>query len=130
MTAERSLLDHQREASAAKNAFAAELERRRLLREGWTEECLDSERRFGSREARLYPLISHDFGGTVTNVNAVVTPMGPGTLLQVFSDTPARPGAMVMHLRPRAFIEEKGQRRGAAVFVAVEDVRPYRRGDG
>ncbi len=120
--AERSILDHQREASAANRTFAGELERRRLLREGWTEECLDCEARFGHRAARLYPLIGL--------ANGVATPHGPGTLLQVFEDSPTRPGAMVMPLRPRAFYWDDGKKKAAAVFVAVEDVKPYAKGDG
>ena len=132
MTAEPSIRERQQEASAASRSFADELERRRLLREGWSEECLDSERRFGSRVARLYPLVRHEVDGRTTNENAVtVEGIGPASLLRVFADTPGRPGAMVLPLRPRAFIEEvkhgKKTERAAAVFVAIDDVKPYRK---
>ena len=119
MSAERSIRDHQREASAVVTAFADELERRRLLREGWSAACLESERKYGRRVARLYPLIGRQ--------NAVKTTHGPGTLLQAFEDRPGQPGAMVLHLRPRSWIWEKGRKRPAADFVGVEDVEPYRK---
>lgn len=97
--------------------FADELERRRLLREGWSEECLDTERLAGHRAARLYPLLKLE--------NGVRTPHGPGTLLQAFEDHHLSPGTMVMHLRPRSWIWEKGKKRPAADFVKVADVKPY-----
>ena len=112
-----------------------DLRRRRLLREGWTEECLDSERRFGSRAARLYPLLRREVMGRLVGENAVLTPLGPASLLQAFDDAPGRPGAMVLPLRPRAFIEEYRKdgtlksRIAAAVFVSVEDVKPYVKGE-
>ena len=117
MSAERSIRDHQREASAVGTAFADELERRRQRREGWSEECLASEKKYGRRVARLYPLIGAQHG--------VRTPLGPGTLLQAFEDRPGQAGAMVLHLRPRSWIWEKGRKRPAADFVRVEDVEPY-----
>ena len=40
----------------------------------WPQECLGSERRFGSREARLYALMD----------KRVTTPEGPGVLWRVF----------------------------------------------
>lgn len=113
--------DRQREASAATNPVPGELQRRRLLREGWSEGCLDSERRFGSRVARLYPLVGVRGG--------IETPLGQGTLLQAIADSPGRPGAMVEHVHPRAFFWDDGKKRAAAVFVAVENVKPYRKGN-
>ena len=118
--AERSVRDHRREASAAFAVLADELERRRLLREGWSGACLESERKYGHRVARLYPLIGVQ--------NGVRTPLGIGTLLQAFEDRPGQPGAMVFHLRPRSWIWEKGRKRPAADFVGVEDVEPYAAG--
>ena len=97
-----------------------ELERRRLLKEGWSEECLEAEQKLGHRTARLYPLLGKE--------NAVRTPHGPGTLLQAFDDHPICPGALVLHLRPRSFIWEKGKKRPAADFVSIEDVKPYAAG--
>ena len=117
MSAERSIRDHQREASAVSTAFSDELERRRLLRDGWTKACLASEKKYGRRVARLYPLIGRQ--------NGVKTPHGPGTLLQAFEDRRGQPGVMVLHLRPRSWIWEKGRKRPAADFVRVEDVEPY-----
>jgi len=106
-------------------SFADELERRRLMREGWSAECLESERRFGRRVARLYPLIGVE--------NGVRTSFGPGKLLQAFEDQPGQPGAMVLHLRPRSWIERwrSGKllsRHPAADFVSIEDVQSYRGG--
>jgi hypothetical protein len=104
-----------------RGAFADELERRRLLKEGWSEECLEVERIAGHRAARLYPLLNVE--------NGVRTPLGPGTLLQAFEDHHLSPGAMVMHLRPRARIKEKKNgkwvERPGADFVSIEDVLPY-----
>lgn len=104
--------------------MTSEFEAAMLKREGWGPESLDSERRFGSRVARLYPLVGRQ--------TAVLTPLGPATLLRAFADSPGRPGAMVLPLRPRASIEEvkhgKKTKRAAAVFVAVEDAKPYRKG--
>ena len=45
------------------------------LLSSWPPECLDSERRFGTREARLYPLLG----------KRVMTPEGPGVLWRVFT---------------------------------------------
>ncbi len=125
MTAGASIREGQREASAAAAAFVDELRRRRRLREGWTEVCLDSERRFGHRAARLYPYVGR--------ANAVRTPLGQGTLLQALEDRPGRPGAAVAHLGPRAYVAEFGKdgkpkKRAVAVFVSVESVKPYRKG--
>ncbi len=41
----------------------------------WPQKCLESERRFGHKEARLYPLIN----------KRVMTPRGPGRLWRVFA---------------------------------------------
>ena len=101
----RDLREYQREAAEA--------------RSHWPPECWASERKYGRRVARLYPLIGRQ--------NAVRTPLGPGTLLQAFEDRPGQPGAMVLHLRPRSWIWEKGRKRPAADFVGVEDVEPYRK---
>jgi len=99
-----------------------ELQRQRLLKEGWPEECLEWERKAGHRTARLYPLLGKE--------NGVRTPYGPGTLLQALDDHPVfGPGAMVLHLRPRSWITENknGQkiRKPGADFVNMEDVKPY-----
>ena len=45
----------------------------------WPAACLDSERRFGRPEARLYPLLGQ----------SVRTPAGTGTLVQVFAQAAA-----------------------------------------
>ena len=50
-----------------------------LLRSDWPEECLDTERRFRTPGALLFPLI----GGEVK------TALGPGKLLQVLNGTAA-----------------------------------------
>ena len=47
-----------------------------LQDEGWPAECLEAERRFGQRHARLFPLLDQ----------TVETPQGPGRLVQVFAE--------------------------------------------
>lgn len=118
MSAERSIRDHQREASAseAAGAFADELERRRLLRAGWSEECLESERKFGVRVARLYPLLELQGG--------VLTPKGQGTLKQALSG-----GCLVLLTRGAATATRmNGKKYRPLIEFPVEDVTPYRRG--
>ena len=58
--------------STTETNFRDELKRRRLLKEGWSEECLETERIAGHRAARLYPLLCVE--------NGVRTPLGTGTL--------------------------------------------------
>lgn len=100
--------------------FVPDLEAARLRREGWPPESVESYGKFGTRGSLLYPYINVP--------NGVRTPKGAGTLLQAFEDAAGRPGAMVAHLRPRAWIKEKGGRRAAAMFVPLEDVQPHGRG--
>lgn len=68
--------------------------REELLRNGWPEECVASEERFGSISARFYPLLKVD--------NGVRTPRGLGTLLTVLSPVGERPGTgQVLLLKTR-----------------------------
>jgi hypothetical protein len=108
---EISIRDYQRQASAAANV--ADLETRRLMREGWSRECIESEKRFGRRVARLYPLVGVS--------GAVKTPGGQGTLVQAFSS-----GCLVALVRGRATGRRaNGQRYRPLVEFAVEEVEPY-----
>ena len=43
--------------------------------QSWPKECIEAERRFGQRHARLFPLLERE----------VSTPSGIGTLIQVFA---------------------------------------------
>jgi len=47
----------------------------RMVAAAWPRECLESERKFGTPEAKLYPLLNKN----------VLTPGGVGILRQVFS---------------------------------------------
>lgn len=117
MSAERSIREHQREASAAVSIFSGELQRRRLLQEGWSEECLESERRFVQRVARLYPLIGAE--------NGVRVPEGIGTLLTAFSD-----GCQVLLMKTRATATDlSGKSYRPMTVFDPEDVKPYGRGE-
>lgn len=58
---------------------------------GWPPECLASERLYGVRSARLYPLLGR----------RVTTPAGTGVLLQVFSSRVAvLVDGAVLHFKP------------------------------
>ena len=115
MMVEHSLRDHQREASAAASGFADELEHRRLLREGWSEECLASERKFGVRVGRLYPLLNVPGG--------VQTPRGQGTLVQAFSS-----GCLVALTRGKKTGRRKsGERYRKLARFAAQEIEPYGR---
>lgn len=60
-------------------------------RDGWPPECLASERLYGTRAARLYPLLG----------KRVTTPAGSGVLLQAFSSRAAvLVNGAVLHLKP------------------------------
>ena len=114
--AEHSLRDHQQEASAAAASFTDELERRRLVREGWSEECLASEQKFGHRVARLYPLLNAE--------NGVRTPEGIGTLMTAFST-----GCQVLLMKTRAVKKDLGGKPYHPMHTFnVEEIEPYRRG--
>ncbi len=76
---------------AHKGEILAELEAR-----VWSPECLESARRFGSPSARLYPLLGL----------RVLTPRGPGRLLQV--------------LGRRAAVVLEADARRAATFDSLE----------
>lgn len=67
----------------------------------WPPECLESEKRFGCPEARLYPLLGKE----------VRTPEGTGTLWQVLSVE-----------RVGVVREVDGQER--VVYFSLEEVRP------
>lgn len=114
MSTDRTLRDHHRKASAVATTFADELERRRLLRAGWSEECLDSERKFGVRVARLYPLLEVEGG--------VLTPKGQGTLKQALSG-----GCLVLLTRGAASAKRMNGKSYRPVRIfPVEKIEPYR----
>lgn len=111
-----NIREHQRRAAAARDVA------------GWSSECLESEKKFGHRAARLYPLISHKqkADGRVTNQNAVRTPAGIGTLVQVFSDR-----CLVLLLKTKEVTVEMGKkthRYRPLMPFAVEEITPYRKG--
>ena len=93
----------------------------------WPEECLESERRFGTRAARLYPLISHEqkADGRITNGNAVRTPEGIGTLTQVIGGE-----ARVLLMKTKATKTLMGatKRYRPTTSFPVEEISPYRKG--
>lgn len=91
--------------------------------EAWPEECVESERCFGTRAARLYPLVSHRLtDGTTTNENAVRTPEGVGTLHQAIGTT-ALVLLMKTHPVPMYRHPEKWVR--PLTGFPVERVTPY-----
>jgi hypothetical protein len=55
----------------------------------WPERCLESERRFGQRQARLYPLIQVRRGDRMFCSGRVQTTRGPGVLLSILADQAA-----------------------------------------
>ena len=69
----------------------------------WPVECLEAERRFGHRAARLYPLLKQIVG----------TSQGPGRLWQVFTGQ----AGVVLDSHPEL-----------VRFVRPEEVRPYSQG--
>ena len=69
----------------------------------WPVECLEAERRFGHRAARLYPLLTRIVG----------TSQGPGRLWQVFTGQ----AGVVLDSHPES-----------VRFVMPEEVRPYGQG--
>lgn len=83
-------------------------------RRGWPAECLEAERKFGDRSARLYPLI--DVAG------GVMTPQGQGTLFNVRSD-----GCQVLLTRGRKTgRRQSGERYRPLREFPVEAIKPYR----
>ena len=100
------LCEHQRLAAEARDTA------------GWPPECLESERRFGHRTARLYPLIGVH--------NGVRTPKGIGTLVQAFSSR-----CLVLLLKTREITVETAKKKHVfrpMTAFAVEDITPYRKG--
>ena len=69
------------------------------LDEPWPAECLDAERRFGQRSARLFPLLGR----------RVSTPQGLGQLIQVLGST----AAIILDSEPQR-----------PIFVRVVEVSP------
>lgn len=89
----------------------------------WPEECLRSEKRFGTRAARLYPLVSHTLpDGTTTNENAVRTPRGVGTLHQAIGGR-----ALVLLMKTRPVLMYRNPEKWARPLTEfpVEQVTPY-----
>lgn len=81
---------------------------------GWPAQCLESERKFGHRAARLYPLIGVH--------NGVRTPEGIGTLLQAMSGT-----AMVLLLKTKPVLMYRNPDRHGRPMTAfpIEEIEPY-----
>lgn len=100
------LREHQRRAAETRDVA------------GWPPECLESERRFGHRAARLYPLIGVH--------NGVRTPRGIGTLVQAFSGR-----CLVLLLKTREATLETTRKKHVfrpMTAFAVEEISPYRKG--
>ncbi len=88
------------------------------MRAGWSQECLESEERFGQRVARLYPLLGVE--------NGVRTPEGIGTLLQAFS---SEAGCRVLLMKTRATAKDlNGKAYRPTTEFEVEEIEPYGRG--
>lgn len=111
----------QRQASEAARAksederFVSDLlaERDRRI---WGEESLESEKKFGSRAARLYPLIDVEGG--------ISTPLGQATLFTVFES-----GCQVLLTRGRnTGRDASGKPYKPLRTFAVEEIEPYRGG--
>ena len=105
MSGVRGLRDYQREAAEAREALA------------WPPECLASERKFGHRAARLYPLIGVH--------NGVRTPRGIGTLWQAFS---SRCLVLLLKTREVEVGGKKKHRYRPMTAFGVEEIEPYREG--
>lgn len=125
MSEAKDLRSYQREASEAARSesksederFVADLmaERDRRI---WSEASLESERKFGSRAARLYPLIGAEGG--------IKTPLGQGTLFTVFES-----GCQVSLMRGgNTGRDANGKPYKPLREFAVEEIEPYRGGRG
>ncbi len=79
----------------------------------WPPECLEAERKFGSRAARLYPLIDVPGG--------VMTPMGQGALWNVRTDW----CQVVLTRGRKTGRRQNGERYRPLREFRVEDVVPY-----
>lgn len=90
----------------------------------WPPECLASERKFGHRAARLYPLISHTqkADGRMTNGNAVRTPQGIGTLLQVIGGE-AR--VLLLKTKPVLMYRNPDKHGRPTTTFLIEEIEPY-----
>ena len=77
------------------------------LQAGWPGECLQSEQRFGSWHARLFPLIG----------KAVDTPQGPGKLFNVLSSSAGARAGVILDITP-----------GRVTLMDARMVKPDRRG--
>lgn len=112
----KDLRTRQQEISAASRAERSDVadllaERERRI---WGEECLASERKFGSRAARLLPLVGIDGG--------VGTPLGQATLFQAFESR-----CLVLLTRGRNAGRDAGGKSYKPLReVAVEEIEPYR----
>lgn len=126
---DRNLLDFQREASAAARPETRipkptrpeipELEKRRLVAEGWSTESIESYRKFSHESALLYPLTTR--GGR--NFGAVSTPAGQGSLVSVLGDT-----CRVLLVRRRRVSGQSGSRQYQPTEnFSTGDVKPYRK---
>ena len=96
---------------------AARRNAREAATAGWPAECLESERRFGHRTDRLYPLIGVH--------NGVRTPEGIGTLFQAFSS-----GCLVLLLKTKSVLMYRNPDKHGRPMTAfaVEEISPYRKG--
>lgn len=80
----------------------------------WGEDLLESERKFGSRAARLLPLVGIDGG--------VNSPLGQATLFQVFES-----GCLVLLTRGRnTGRDANGKPYKPLKVFDVEEIQPYR----
>lgn len=103
----RSIRNYQREASDAASGGIGI----------WPPECIESERRFGVRVARLYPFLHNQ--KRKTNVGAVRAGGRVGTLHQAFST-----GCLVELMAERRFVKGDPKQGPIMRQFAVEDVVP------
>lgn len=105
------------EAKSEDEKFVSDLlaERDRRI---WRGECLASERKFGHRSARLYPLIGAEGG--------IKTPLGQGTLFTVFES-----GCQVSLTRGRnTGRDANGKPYKPLRVFAVEEIEPSKKPTG
>lgn len=118
MSEAKDLRNCQREASETSKAEKRDVadlmaERERRI---WSEASLESERKFGSRAARLFPLIGVQGG--------VKVPDGQATLFTVFES-----GCQVLLTRGRnTGRDANGKPYKPLKVFAVEEIEPYRGG--
>lgn len=123
---DKSFLDFQRMASDATKPKLpqqarpeiSELERRRLVAEGWSTESIECYEKFGHLEALLYPLITKDG----RNFGSISTPLGQGSLVSVLGGT----CRVLLTRQRRATKQASGREYQPTEDFPTSYVKPYR----